>query len=383
MAYDFIVLGATGQQGRIVSKDLLFNGYSVLLCGRDKSKVEKLLKEFDKADFEFIDLRDGAMTESVLKKSGASVAINCAEGDYNLSAMLAAGKVGLHYLDLGSDHPMTEDQFKAHEDFKKKGLTAITGCGSTPGVVSVMARHAENLFDAIETINVGFAWNANMPVFVVPFSVESITEEFEDEANMLVDGKFEWRKPKSNKEDFEYMEIGRQRTFYTRHPEPTTFAKYFAQKGLKNCIVYSSFPDHSRQVLEMFGDLGLDSNKPVVINGAEVKPVNVLTQVLKRIGMPEGYSEKEDLWMQMKGMKDGEAKEIKMDCIAGTMKGWEDATCNIDTGMPCSIMAQFVKTGVIKERGVFAPEFVVPPEPFFQELARRHMAVYMDGEKIN
>jgi saccharopine dehydrogenase-like NADP-dependent oxidoreductase len=297
--------------------------------------------------------------------------------------MVASGKAGLHYLDLGSDHPMTEDQFKLHEEFKKKGLTAITGCGSTPGVVSVMARYAENQFDTIDTVNVGFAWNSNKPVFVVPFSVESITEEFEDEANMLINGKFEWRKPKSNIEDFEYMEIGKQRTFYTRHPEPTTFAKYFAPKGIKNAIVYSSFPDHSRKVLEMFGELGLDSKVPVKVNGTEVKPVNVLTQVLKRIEMPEGYTEKEDLWMLMKGKKDGKAHQVKMDCITGTLKGWEDATCNIDTGMPCSIMAQFVKNGVIKDRGVFAPEFVIPPEPFFKELARRHMAVYLDGEKIN
>lgn len=36
MNFDFVVLGATGMQGRIVVRDLLEKGYSVLLCGRDK-----------------------------------------------------------------------------------------------------------------------------------------------------------------------------------------------------------------------------------------------------------------------------------------------------------------------------------------------------------
>ena len=132
----------------------------------------------------------------------------------------------------------------------------------------------------------------------------------------------------------------------------------------------------------MFITLGLDSENPVKINGVDVQPVKVLTQALKRIQMPEGYLEKEIL-MHMKGAKAGKPHEVKMDCIAQTLKGWEDATCNVDTGMPCSIMAQFVKNGIAAERGVFGPEAIIPPEPFFAELAKRQMRVYLNGEKIN
>ncbi len=381
--YDFIIFGATGQQGRIVSKDLLYNGYSALLCGRDESRLENLLKEYKKAKFEYVDLREKDTIVKVMKKSGATVAINCAEGDYNLSTMEAALDAGLHYLDLGSDEPMTIDQFNLHDKFKEKGLTAITGCGSTPGVVNVMAHHIENQFDTIDTLDVGFAWNSNMPVFIVPFSVESITEEFTDQANMLLNGEFTHRPARSNEREFDYLEIGKQHTYYTRHPEPVTFHRYYSHKGLKNARVYSSFPDHSRNVLEMFITLGLDSENPVKINGVDVQPVKVLTQALKRIQMPEGYLEKENLWMHMKGAKAGKPHEVKMDCIAQTLKGWEDATCNVDTGMPCSIMAQFVKNGIAAERGVFGPEAIIPPEPFFAELAKRQMRVYLNGEKIN
>lgn len=43
MNFDFIVLGATGMQGRIVSRDLLETGYSVLLCGQEKTGDETMV----------------------------------------------------------------------------------------------------------------------------------------------------------------------------------------------------------------------------------------------------------------------------------------------------------------------------------------------------
>ena len=72
-----------------------------------------------------------------------------------------------------------------------------------------------------------------------------------------------------------------------------------------------------------------------------------------------------------------------MECIATTLKGLEWATCNVDTGMPASIIAQMVKKDIITEKGSFSPEMVVPPQPFFKELAKRKMYVYENGKKIN
>ena len=51
MKFDFVVVGATGLQGKIASKDLLEKGYSVLLCGRDKTRVKHLLEDYKKVDF--------------------------------------------------------------------------------------------------------------------------------------------------------------------------------------------------------------------------------------------------------------------------------------------------------------------------------------------
>mgnify|MGYP001579568435 CR=1 FL=1 len=110
MVFDFVVLGATGMQGRIVSRDLLEGKYSVLMCGRDKRMVERLLKKYKKTRFEFFDLKNVSQTTEILKKSGAKVVINCVEGDWNLNGLEAATRAGMHSLDLGSDIEMTKEQ---------------------------------------------------------------------------------------------------------------------------------------------------------------------------------------------------------------------------------------------------------------------------------
>src|SRR3989338_4930154 len=111
----------------------------------------------------------------------------------------------------------------------------------------------------------------------------------------------------------------------------------------------------------------LGSEETLKVDGINVKPIEVLTESLKNLEIPEGYKETENLWVEIIGKKNKKPKQILMECIVPTLKGWEEAGCNIDTGMPASIMAQMIKNGVIKERGSYAPEFVVPPEPFFKE----------------
>ena len=72
-----------------------------------------------------------------------------------------------------------------------------------------------------------------------------------------------------------------------------------------------------------------------------------------------------------------------MECIAPTLDGWEDAGCNIDTGISASIIAQMIKKDIIKERGSFSPEAVVPTELFFEELAKKQMFIYENNKIIN
>lgn len=383
MRWDFVIIGATGMQGKIASRDLLQRGYSVVLCGRNKKRVEETLKRFKKTKFVELELDDYKKIVKTIKDSGADVVLNCAEGDWNFEVAKACAEAGVNSLDLGSEIWMTKKQLALHNDLKKKGLVHITGCGSVPGVGNVMLRHAAPDFDTMDTIDVGFSWNSNIKKFVVPFSIISIIEEFTENATNVERGKFVKTRPMNtifdNKDEF----IGDEKRFCVRHPETYTFYNYFKHKGLKTVRFFAGFPLHSFNRIDALIELGLGSKEPIMYKGMPIKPIEFVSEVLKELKTPEGYKEKEDLWVTIEGKKDGRHKRVKMQCLVPTLKGWEFAGCNIDTGLTASIMATMIKKGIITEKGSFAPEAIVPPTAFFDELAKRKMFVYQNGKRIN
>ncbi len=385
MRFDFVVIGATGMQGRIVTKDLIKSGYNVLMTGRDRGRIDDIMKKFPaKTAFEYLDLHDQKNAVQVLKDAGAKVAVNCAEGDNDLIALQECVKAGVNMIDLGSDIPLTRKQLALDKTLKKSGLIHITGCGSVPGIGNVMMHYAYDKFDKIETVEVGFAWDSNMKKFVVPFSIGSILEEFTAYAPFMHNYKIVKIKPSDSIINAYHRAIGREKEFKCgHHPETLTFYNFCKDKGIKNIEFYAGFPEHSRQVIQTLIDLGFWSDKPVNFRGMKIWPDEFLTELLKNLRYPKGYTETENLWVLMKGKKDGKDREILMECIVPPLKGWEDAGCNIDTGMPASIIAQMIYKGEINKPGAYAPEDIVPVEPFFHELRRRKMLVYENGKVIN
>ena len=388
MSFDFIVLGATGMQGRIVVRDLLETGYSVFLCGQEKTGDKTLVLHFlnrhkTRTEFRYVEARTISTIIKAIKISGSNVVVNCMEGDWNYEVFKVCAGLGVNCIDLGSEISVTRKQFSLNHIMKKKNIVGITGAGSVPGIGNVMLKHASEKFDTIEDINLGFSWDSNMKEFVVPFSIESVLEEFTERAPIVENKHFKYKIPLSNviKENHRY--IGTEKEILVRHPEQYTFLHYFGKKGLKNIKFYAGFPEHSfRMILDLI-KLGFASKKEINYFGIKIKPLDFLTQMLKNFGMPKGYTEKENLWVHITGTKNRKRADIMMECIVPPLRGWESSGCNIDTGFPASILAQMVKTGAITERGAFSPEIGVPPSVFFKEIRKKKMQIYENGKAIN
>ena len=388
MIFDFIVLGATGMQGRIVVRDLLEKGYSVLLCGQEKTgskaRVSHFLSKYKKrTKFRNIEARKINTIINAVKYSKSNVVINCMEGDWNYKVFNACAKLGVNCIDLGSEIPITKKQFSLNNIMKKKGIAGITGIGSVPGIGNIMLRYASEKIDTIEEINLGFSWDSNIKEFVVPFSIESVLEEFTDRAPIVENKHFKYKIPLNNVVKEYHRYIGVEKEILVRHPEQYTFLHYFRGKGLKNIKFYAGFPEHSFNMILSLIKLGFASKNEINYFGTKIKPINFLTQMLKNLKAPNGYTEKENLWVHILGKKNGKRKDILMECLVPPLKGWESAGCNIDTGLSASILAQMVKEGIIKEKGCFSPEIGVPPAHFFKELKKKKMLVYENGKLIN
>jgi len=370
-------------QGKIVCRDLIEKKYNIFVSDYSESILKELLEKYPGIPNCACDLQNKQAVVDLVKKVSPSVVINCAEADWNLDIYDACLEAGVNVIDLGSDIPATRKQLAKSSDFKKKNLIAITGCGSTPGINNIMLDYAVNFFDTVDTVEAGFAWNSNIKEFVVPFSIPSIVEEFTEPASQIENGKWVKKEPLDSVVEKKFRKIGKQKCFYARHPEPLTFYLHYKKRGLKNVKFYAGFPDHSFETIYKFINLGLGEKKTVEVEGKNISPVNLLTEVLKKNNPPEGYSEKENLWVQIIGQKDGKEQTTLMECIVHTLLGWEDAGCNIDTAIPASIIAQMIKEGKITEKGSFSPENIVPKEDFFRALREKEMTVYMNGHMVN
>ena len=382
MKYDFIIFGGTGQQGGICARDLIESGYSVLLVGRDKTRIKNLLKN-KKTGFIEVDLRNEKEIAKAIKSSNADVVVNCAELIFNVAIMKACLKTKKSLTDLGGLQKITLEQFKLHDSFKKTGIINITGCGSTPGIVNVMTAHVLEKLDSVKTIYLGFVWDSNIKKFVVPYSIQSIFDEFTENPITYHDGKFVKEKRMTCKGTKNFKEVGKQTVYCIVHSEVYSFSKYFKNKGLKNIHYMAGFPEHSMKVIQTLIDLGFNSEEPIKINETEIKSINFTTEVLKKIKWPKNYREVENLWVEICGKKNNKDIKIEMNCIVKSLPGWEDAGSNVDTGRTISVISQMLKDNLIKEKGVYAPEAVVPCKPFFKELAKRKMYIYENGRKIN
>lgn len=383
MKYDFLVIGSSGMQGRIVTRDLLEGGFRVACTDLYRDGSEKNLAQFPGTPFSYTDLRRYEEFKTFVRATPASVIVNCAEGDWNHDVYRVALDEERHIIDLGSDIPMTKAQLAMNPQFRERNLVAVTGCGSTPGINNVMCSFAVRRFSEIDTIELGFAWDSNVKKFAVPFSIESIIEELTEPAPLFENGAWTERKPAETETVLEIREIGAQKCYFVRHPETYTFAEAYKRLGVRNVRFYAGFPEHSLEVLRKLIDLGFGEKKLLTFEKSEIRPVDAVSRILTRLAKPDNYTEKENLWVEISGKdNNGNILISRMECIVSTLPGWTEDGCNIDTGLPASIIAQMVLDGRIAARGSFAPEAAVPAEEFFRELKKKGITVFQDGAPL-
>src|SRR3989344_2032865 len=373
MKYDFIVLGATGMQGIIATKDLLESGYKVLACGRDPIKLKQIIKN---VNYKYLDVRNKEQIIKIIKESGAKILLNCVELKYNLGIMKICLELNINYLDLGGLQEMTKEQYKLQN--KYKNTIALLGCGSTPGIANVMAKYAVEQMNNVDHIDLGFGWNSNIKEFVIPYSIESIIYELTTEPVVLENGKFIKSKVCYYEGERKLKEVGKQNIYCIVHSEIYSFTKYFKKKGIKKIHYTAGFPEHSHKVLKFLIDLGFGSTEKIKIKDTEIKIIDFTREILKKNKQPKDYIEIENVWVECIG-----EKKILMECITKTKKGYEFAGSNINTGMTISIMAQLLYKKLINKIGVIAPEDCVPCNEFFEELKKREIKVFENGRRIN
>ncbi len=371
---NFVVLGGVGTIGRVVVRDL-FESHPqnrILIADYHAAGARKYAQSFRSRRVRAAFADASKPRELARLFRGHAVVINCTQHDFNLHVMRAALLAHVHYVDLGGLFHWTRQQLKLDRPFKRAGLTAILGAGCAPGITNVLTRAAADRLDRVESVRIRVGtkdFNPPAESFCFPYSAQTIVEEFTLRPWVYERGRFRTVTPRTAWEQVNFPRpVGRQWLVRTRHSEVATIPLTFRRQGLKFCDFKVGF-DRAfvREVVKRlqagwtvreFAKLPAPRGKP---NDYEIARVVVEGTVAALAKRGRGYQPR--------------LQRIVMDCHAKTNRRWHASAGDVDTGCPPSIVAQMVVTGLIRQRGVLAPEVAVPVEPFFAELRKRGMAV--------
>jgi saccharopine dehydrogenase (NAD+, L-lysine-forming) len=227
------VLGAAGTIAPAIIRDLAASDEvaGMLLLDLDAERAAAVASEDGpgKARAAAVDARDPAALAAAL--TGVDVLINAASYRINLDAMHACLAAGCHYLDLGGLYWMTRRQLELDHDFRRAGLLAVLGIGSSPGKTNVMAARAvRELGGRAQSIDVAAAGRDPRASghFSPPYAVRTLLDELTLAPVVLRDGEPVEIEPLAAGGSIDYgPPIGQVETINTLHSELATFGESF------------------------------------------------------------------------------------------------------------------------------------------------------------
>jgi len=304
--------------------------------------------------------------------------------------MRACLEAGCHYVDLGGLFHTTRKQLDLSEDFQSKGLTAVLGLGSCPGIANVQAALAAERFDTIEAIKIyNGATTDSQDSLAWPYSLETILDEMTERPMVFREGRFIDLEPLSEEERFDFRApIGNQITHHSLHSEVATLPLSYAHKGIRECffkIHFFGYSETAFRKLQSLTSLGLGDKDSVTVRAklpkgellpAEVRPRDVLTEVLLKSKATErgdnpGFK---DIATVVTGTKDGKPLTVRVDTLAWPHDDYGVSGGTLVVGVPPAVVARWLAAGEVEAKGVHPPETSVDTARFFGELAQRRIS---------
>ncbi len=359
--------------GRAVVHDLARSGLRVLLLDRDARAAARVARRYGgrRTESRALDARDPRALEGAL--AGAAVLVNCAPYPMNPLVMEAALVARCHYLDLGGLFHTTRRQLEYDGAFRRRGLLAVLGMGSAPGITNVLARAAAERLTrvtALRVYNGGVSLTPARGPLAFGFSPATVLDEFTLRPMVFARGRFRAAAPRSGDEDV-LFDVGLQRVHLSLHSEVATLPLSFRARGLQECSFKIAYDPAQIEKLELLIALGLTDSRP---GPRGIAPRTVLLDCLSRLPPPPDFVDDRDcLAVVAEGRDRSGPLTVRFDLTARPQRRPPLSAVARDTGFAPAIVARMILEERIRERGVRPPERCVPVEAFLKALKARGM----------
>ena len=375
------VLGGAGKMGCIAVQDLAGDRRveEVVIADRDLAQARTVagIINNSKVRIRQVDVTDHDALVGTLR--GADACLNATVYYFNLQVMEACLEAGVPYTDMGGLFHTTRKQLKLSERFAEAGLSAVLGMGSAPGVPNVQARYAADQLDTIEYIRIYDGIMPPPPDDVrFTYAVPTIVDELTQPPMVYRDGEFVACEPLGEFEDYWFTPpIGLLPMHLSLHSEIATLPITFGDKGLKECFFKINYWGMAKETVEkirVLADFGFAGREMVEVGGRQVVPRDLLVALMSKYvppitdflappkNQPPDWAK--EIVTEVRGEKDGKAVTYRLGTL--TCKG------ALPTGVAPARAALWLAEGRIPP-GVYPPEAVIEPEPFFKELEEREI----------
>ena len=376
-----IVLGA-GMIGRVIAYDLsLYSNFEeIIIADKDRETLESAERFLKNQEVSFDILNADNKDDVKSKFENYDVAVSAIPYNYNYILTEAAIETNTHFLDLGGNNTVVEKQRKLFKKAKENKVLVIPDCGLAPGLTSVIVRDVVEFFDYVEYVKIRVGGLPQKPTppfnYQIVFSPNGLINEYVEDALVLDHGKIVQKESMTELEEIIFPKpFGKLEAFMTSGGCSTLPYSYKDKIGYLDYKTIR-YPGHCEKI-KTFLDLGLGSEKEILIGNQKIIPRNILINLLLN-NIPKTGKDVVLTKVFSKGLKDNKNVELDYTMIDYYEDKNEITAMMRTTGYPVSIIAQMIENGSISEYGVFGGEEIVPTNLFFDELKKRNIVIYKE-----
>ncbi len=374
-----IFIIGVGAQGSTIAKRMDEHPeVSEIICADyDGDAARKLAASLEKAKAVSVDANEARNV--IDAAAGCDLVVNGLPLEYDLTIMKTALAVNASYMDMAG--PMEDIGFvesyrlifsEWHEKFREKGLTALVGCGSSPGIANIIARESVDKLDTCDQIGI-YVYEGVWSKRFTPFwwSPEVALTDMAYRTFRYENGTIVTDVPFSRPVNMRFRGIdGEVRMVDHEHDEPVTMGLLADKvlKGVKN--VEFKYGGPHIELSESLYNLGLLSSKTVTVNGTDIAPLDLALELfppapkfpdeIKAI-LDEGLEKEEGAFLvRVKGVQRG--KPITIDSYVnspGLVEAFETSGLSHEaylTGQCAAVFLKMMVDDVFAEKGLFVPE---------------------------
>jgi lysine 6-dehydrogenase len=373
-----LVLGA-GMMGRAIAYDLskYSNFDNITLVDNNRKTLQSAEKFLEKKpiNFDILDIKKRKDVTNYFQNY--DVAISAVPYKFNYFLAKIAIETQTHFLDLGGNNDIVNNERRLFEKAKEMSVTVIPDCGLAPGLTSVITKDVVEQMDSIEYVKIrvgGLPVNPKPPLnYQIVFSPYGLINEYVEDAIVLDNGKIVKKKSMTEIETITFQKpFEKMEAFLTSggcSTLPYTYKEKIKYLDYKT-IRYQGHCEKFKTLL----DLGLANNELVTVKGKKIIPRDLFASFLLK-NLPNNGKDVVLIKVFTKGLMNEEKTHLEYTIIDYYDEENGITSMMRTTGYPVSIIAQMIENGLIKEHGVFCSEEIVPCKPFFRELEKRDIKI--------